>query len=347
MINAILKIKSSIKDLLNFQITNLVHLYEHYRLKKIGDSGYNCLKHIERSSLSPKEKENIKEKWSKIIPNPEIGYDQFEIYKSLRQFDVEFIPNAYFHRFIGEYLFNHHYGKIYSDKNMMWNFLHGLPQIPTVVRNISSDYFDSDGNPLDKNEAIKIISDFGEDMIIKPAKESCGGNNVELIKKGCKKNEVDEYLNKFSKDFIIQSKATQSESTKILNPSSLNTIRVNSLFLNNRFSVTSMGIRIGEENSLVDNASSNGIMAGIDENGFLKPIAFDLHGNKYETVRGIKLCEIRIANINKVKELAIEAHKRMPQSKMIAWDIFLDHNDNPHILEANVGYMEFYPGTWP
>lgn len=325
-------------------ISPFVSAIETRRMLKFGNKGYKCLENIQRSPLTPEEKKQIQEKWGKCIPNPQIGYDQFEVYKYLHGFDVNFVPNAFYHPYIAKYLFYFPAGRVLSDKNMLWSFLYGIPQAETVIRKYDNTFFNADGSIIAIKKGVGIIKSCQSEMIIKPTIDSCGGKSIRLLNPQFSEAEIYDILDDYPSDFIIQQRVKQSPILSCLNNTSLNTIRINTLFLNGSITVTSMGLRIGKQGAIVDNASSDGVMAGICTDGNLKPNAFDLHGNKVDEVNKIKLSSIKIPNIDKVIELCIRSHRRMLQSRMIAWDIALREDNSPLVLEANVGYTYFYPG---
>lgn len=309
-----------------------------------GNTGYSGFSEITRSPLTDKEKNAIIEQWGGCIPEPKNGFDQHEIYKQLHGFDVNFVPNAYFHPIIAKYLFDDESGRVLSNKNMLWSFLYGIPQPKTIIRNSSGTYFNGQGDIIEYDSALKKVGGFNKNMIIKPTVDSCGGKNVRVVPAEIDSKSLSELLRVYNSDYIIQEKIQQSEEVSKLNTSSLNTIRVNTLYLNNLISVTCMGIRVGKTGSIVDNASSDGVMIGINDDGSLKRYAYDLHGNKYDSFNGVDFSKLIIPNIDKIKALCVECHKRMTQSRMIAWDIALDFNNTPMVVEANVGYRYFYPG---
>lgn len=335
-----MSLRKQIKD----SLISIISYFERRRDLKIGNRGYKSFSKIERAPLSDLERQIISEKWGKCIPNPKIGYDQFALYKYLHGFDVDFVPNSYFHPYIGKYLLDNQAGKILSNKNMLWSFLHGLPQVGVMIRKFEGRYYDDNFDEISTEKAVKILKEYAGDKIIKQATDSFGGASIKLIKSDLSDEELQEMLSNFSNDFVVQGKVNQSEELSILNPTSLNTLRVNTLFLNGKFSVTTMGLRIGGRGSVVDNASSGGVMAGVNDDGSLKKFAYDLYGHKTDIVNGVQLAPFKVPNVKGVKELCVAAHKRMLQSKMIAWDIAIDVENKPLILEANVGYTGFYPG---
>lgn len=127
-----------------------------------------------------------------------------------------------------------------------------------------------------------------------------------------------------------------------MNSSSVNTIRVLSLLSENGVKIYSSIIRMGVNGSKVDNASSGGITCGINDDGRLKKIAFSSDGKKYDfhPTSKVKFNEIVIPNYHKILEMVQKIAPTIPHFRLVSWDIALDENDEPLLIEANLRYGE-------
>ena len=108
------------------------------------------------------------------------------------------------------------------------------------------------------------------------------------------------------------------------------------LLWNNSVRVLSSVLRMGINGSKVDNASAGGITCGIKADAYLKAIAFDKYGNKYEMhPQGTVFSDIQIPVFEKVKNIAMGLQMRFPYTAMISWDFAIGVNGEPILIEAN------------
>ena len=173
-----------------------------------------------------------------------------------------------------------------------------------------------------------------KELIIKPSIDSQGGLNVKVLKVGTQINEI---LKEYKNNYIIQKMIEQSEELAKIHNKSINTIRIISLLHNNEVIILSSVLRMGRENSRVDNFSSGGIACGIDENGRLKKYAYDKHFNKVEEHHpGFKFEGYEIKGYDKIKDIIKEQHKRFGHFKLISWDFTIGKDYEPIFIEFNL-----------
>ncbi len=192
---------------------------------------------------------------------------------------------------------------------------------------------------VSKEQAYSYISQ--QDCCVKKAAMSVGGKGIYKITKGTPVDEVAKRLDLLGSEIIVQEIVKQSDVMNKLNPHSVNTVRVLS-FLNKDGSVTvySSIVRMGVDDSFVDNASSGGITCGIDADGRLKSVAYANSGTRYDNhpTTGLKFDEIVIPNFDKVLSTVKRLHKDFPHFRLLSWDFAIDKNDEPLIIEINLCY---------
>ena len=65
--------------------------------------------------------------------------------------------------------------------------------------------------------------------------------------------------------------------------------------------------------------------------------AYDSNGNRYEKhPDGVEFSKCNLPFMDKVKELVKMAAQRFPHFRCIGWDIAIDENGEPLIIEANL-----------
>ena len=96
-------------------------------------------------------------------------------------------------------------------------------------------------------------------------------------------------------------------------------------------------LRIGKTGSKVDNASSGGVIVGVDDNGKLAQCVYDKYGNASTIYNGIDFSneEFTIPNFEMVKAFAIKICKRLPHMRLFALDIVLNESNTPKLIEVN------------
>lgn len=298
----------------------------------------NYSKHIDLQELTSSEISEITNKWKGVSHKLSTGYLGHRIYKTLHGFDPNYVPSCYFYPFIMRTLNDSDAVTAFSHKGMIPTYLSQLPQPQIVVNSIRGCLFDGAFKLISKKKAIDIIKGINTSLIIKPSTDTSSGKNVKIINENIDHSEIESIINSYNDNFVIQEIVKQSISTKRFNPTSLQTLRINTLLLNNHLSIERTIMRVGGANSIVDNLDAGGFMVDIDPNGQISKYGYSLDGIKHESSNGYTLESYSIPNFDKVVKLAQEAHLRFPQCKLIGWDIALDENDNPLILEANLKY---------
>ena len=201
---------------------------------------------------------------------------------------------------------------------------------------------------IDYNYAMEKIKNIGE-VIIKPSVDSNSGRNVNLlnIKNGMDLNSnisMEEILKKYKENYIIQEKIHPNKQFSKLNPSSVNTIRINTYICEGKVYCAPLAMRIGRMGSIVDNAHAGGITIGIKNDGTLKKYAFLENGQKFDKHpdTNVKFEGYKIPKIPEMIELAKKYHYKIPHMGIIAWDLTLDEEEKIVIIEANISC----PSIW-
>ena len=140
-------------------------------------------------------------------------------------------------------------------------------------------------------------------------------------------------------DLIFQEKIIQCEEMNLLNPESINTIRIVTENLSGSPQVFSSVLRVGNKNTgNVDNWATGGIAIGIKADGTLKQYGFmkPINGLKVDCHpdTGVVFSEFKVPYYVEACELACKAHKAFYNVATIGWDIAIS-NVGPIIIEGN------------
>ena len=206
---------------------------------------------------------------------------------------------------------------------------------------INNIWTDVNARLLTREEMNSIINNTGE-LVIKQAVSSEGGKNVFFVSGRDKLNQFWNACETIKKDIVIQGAIKQHESINAVNATSVNTIRVLSLLTQEQVKICSVILRMGIEGKRVDNISQGGIACGVDSCGRLKKVAYNYKGevfNEHPTSK-IKFDSVTIPNFDRVCNLVKMTHPSIPDYRLVSWDIAVDQNGEPLLLEANLCYGE-------
>ena len=231
--------------------------------------------------------------------------------------------------------------KSFSEKLLFPLLFPDIKQPQTIIGYYNGQYVTDKYQPISQKQAIDTILNYNKPIIVKQSVDSLGGKGVELFDK-FDENSLKLIFESRKKNFIVQEVIEQSADMAKLNKSSLNTLRILTLLLNGRCTVTARMLRHGCPGASIDNISSGGYGVGIADNGTLTYAASDTQFLKNDThYSGAKYSSFTIPNFSLVCQTAIRMHHYTPQCHFIAWDFALDTNNQPVLIEANF----FHPGV--
>lgn len=283
--------------------------------------------------------------WGKYsFAYPNIDYKSFQTFKNrCGRFDVRHCPGS-----IRTSIFANHF----VDKKFMWPFQHKamLPFLFPDVHQPKAVALCMGGICYDGNyQAITLqklsdicrahVQDEG-DLIFKLV-HSHGGKSITVLSQ----DNVMEFTENLGRGqaFVIQKVVDQSSFMERFNASSVNTIRITTLLFRGKVHPLAALIRIGCAGSRVDNWCSGGSLLGIDiDSG--KCCNWAMANDRTcltELPSGVDLTkeELIVPNFDEAKEAVCRCHYRIPYIKMISWDIALDRENRPILIENNFGGM--------
>jgi len=256
------------------------------------------------------------------------------------KFMKEYIPHDIFSSHIAPSLNQKTQWPALLDKNLSYSLFKDFQQPKRIISNINGFYL-HDEEIVSELEAVEVCSKCNSRLIVKPSIESGGGFMVNILPiQDIDKGEiVEDILNMFKsykKDFVVQEFVEQSPAMARLNESSLNTLRIMSYLNNDGVHIISSVVRIGNAGKTTDNFKSGGVACGVKNTGHLKEIGFIQDGTTLtKTASGAVLKEVVIPNYNAVLKMVELLHKRVPYFRIISWDIGVDKNNDPILIEYN------------
>lgn len=243
------------------------------------------------------------------------------------------------------------YRGFFEDKNSFDRIFQAGICPETILRRMNGKWYDKDYRPLETPTFQDIVSLLNSypDFIIKPTIDSSSGKGIDIFTK-----ENNEFVSKSDRkpfsleligekwrnsDLIIQKVLRQSEYLSRFNETSVNTLRIamyNSPVDNRPHLLWSI-IRIGGKGSFVDNAHSGGVFVGIDKDGKLNDYASDTYGAIIREHNGISFSENhQIPNFHDIIQFVKELTPRLYPNRLIAFDIMIDDQNKPRLIEYNI-----------
>ena len=139
-------------------------------------------------------------------------------------------------------------------------------------------------------------------------------------------------------DCIAEGILQNDERLAAFNPSSLNTVRVVTLYNGEHFEVFGAVVRFGRAGSAVDNVSAGGLYAALDPStGEIITDGMDMTGKRWprHPDSGKDFRGFRIPRWDKVLDTVKDAVKVLPDIRIAGWDIALLHDGSVALVEGN------------
>jgi hypothetical protein len=186
-------------------------------------------------------------------------------------------------------------------------------------------------------------------LFLKKIYSSSSGKHVYLIPADHSKIEslkLDEIFKQItSSEFVIQKRIKQHPELERLNPSSLNTLRIDTFVDRDKnIDIISGFLKMSTNGLPVDNNTSGGCGVGIDmntgklrRNGYSKIRISGVEILTEHTVTGIKFEGFKVPMFEEAKKLVVKAAVLMPGLRLVGWDVGIGEN-GPVLVEGNSDY---------
>ena len=349
-IRCVLKVISLIKKPLSF-IERKILLYQKKQFWARKDK--ERVKNVEMPELSKDTKKRICDFWIKYSHSP-IDYTYFRtvvLFLGKEPKDLHlYLPRYIWYTYMYDIVNPPSVSKVFSDKLLFPLLFPSVKQPRIIIGYYNGSYITDNFSPLTEDQAIARVLDYGKPIIIKQSVETMGGKGIEFLDQYDSEVLLKDF-NSRNKNFLVQEIIEQSDDIAFYNPSSLNTIRIETLLLNGKCSVVFRMLRHGIEGMRLDNLSSGGLGVGIKEDGTLSFAVSDQICEKSDThYSGKKYYECRVPNFSTICDTACKLHYIVSQSGFVGWDFALDKNNDPVLIEANFirpGTMDQYLNEKP
>jgi len=145
--------------------------------------------------------------------------------------------------------------------------------------------------------------------------------------------------------FLFQETVKQHSELNLLNPSCLNTLRIDTFIdKDGNIDIISAYLRMSINNKHVDNISSGGCQVGINlQSGKLKQLGYSSFSNvgtrvfNKHPVTGCVFEDFEIQYFTEAKELILKVAGYMPGLRLVGWDVAISES-GPVLIESNSDY---------
>lgn len=270
----------------------------------------------------------------------------------------DFVPNKMSGKI--SVLINDHKVKDVLDNKLFFNFFYGQFHInvPKIIMYNNRNIFIVENRAIEvrnNNDFAVLLDDVFKknpslvSLMIKKTSASSSGKKIYRLHKDQVKTDTqivkDIYQEVIHSGFLFQETIKQHPALDKMNPSCLNTIRIDT-FINpdGKIDIASAYLRMSISNSHIDNISSGGCQVGVVlETGRLKKIGYALiQAVGVETLTEHPVTktvfeDFSIPFFPEVMELVVKTARLMPGLRLIGWDVAVGES-GPVLIEGNSDY---------
>ncbi len=217
---------------------------------------------------------------------------------------------------------------LFRDKNYFDIFLKHFKMPETVLRNVDGEFLTADYKLC--KDPMSVLNEYDE-LVFKGSMFSGQGRGVNRVKK----DDYKKMMQQYKEDYIVQKIINQAPSLSKWNESSVNGVRILTLFWKGEIQILSNSFKVGVPGAFC-NHTGNSKLVGINDDGTLMNRVLD-HRTLDETpdVWGIEAAGQVIEKYDEMKRLAILEHERYPHHRILGWDLTVDENGEVICLEFN------------
>lgn len=268
----------------------------------------------------------VSTKWHKLYLN------------TSNRFDCRYIPLDLLFSKILPALNNPILSPAYADKGQYERLFPMIKHPYTVFKRINGDYYLND-TIVDKGTIVSSFPNKGT-YILKPILNTSRGDGVVAINAEDfrDQDEIVKFLDEQGVNYILQEKIQSHPDISVLNPSSLNTVRVITYRHGINVVILSVTLKIGKTGEIVDNGHHGGFFCSVNENGELGHYLYHLvpFTKSDKTESGVVIRNRKIPHFDRMTQVVCECARRLPYTKYVGWDLAIDISGEPVLIEINV-----------
>ena len=282
--------------------------------------------------LNSEDEEAIHHFWGKYGYDVSTDWHRF-YYAKTGQKRPDFIPDDTFYIDVKGCMNDLGFAGAWSDKAYLDLFIRGVKTPYNLLRNTGGRYADHDFHLVSFHEA-QLILNQNRSFVVKPSIYTDTGKGVKLFHSPVDLRAIED---EYKQDFVIQLPLNQSPELAQLNASSVNTIRFNTVLFDTDAHVMSAFIKVGQAGNFADNSGHDRYFIGIHEDGTFADYAIDHELKRYDSIpSGFAFAGQSVPSYDKACAAVIKAHQCVPRFGFAFWDVCIDSDGEPVIVEMNL-----------
>lgn len=257
-----------------------------------------------------------------------------------------FIPSDIFFVTIEPTLNDMGHALVLTDKNVVYDFPIAAYLPEPVLHVVDGDLYLPGFARISDSRLDSILGNSRAEFIIKPSIMHGGGINLRASDGASAASFLKDIVNdrhaRQDANWVVQRPLEQCPETGRFNLSSVNTFRVLTLRTDTEIVHLSTVFRTGRKGMRTDNHGAGGIACGI-EGGRLRGRGmdnkfhfYDAHPDSGTAFNG------ELPNWDGAVSLCQKLHRLFPWFDLISWDVAIDTEHEPRIIEFNVANQELY-----
>lgn len=285
------------------------------------------------AQLTEQQKQEIVSYWAQFGISVGTSWHRLFYFKTGNP-DPRFVPRTVFNYTVKPKMNDERFVRGWGDKAYLDYFLRDVKTPQCIVRNVSGRLLNESFELISRQEAIEILGRY-ERFVVKPAVDTDTGKGVKLMTKPF---DFEALFREYKANYVCQIPIQQHEGMMLLNQTSVNTIRMNTVLLGKEAHVMSCFVKVGEAGKFADNNGSQRFFIGIDpQNGTMRDYAIDHSIQKYSSIpSGYAFAGEKIPCFDKVCEAVCRAHRSLPHFGFAFWDVAVDAEGDAVIIEVNL-----------
>lgn len=290
--------------------------------------------------LTTQQKADITNFWNRYFRNKPFLFDlnQYSLYNNynLAGENLKFyVPDDFYMGFVDTFFSDYASSIVFDNKNLYDLYFAGVKMPKTIVRKQNGLYLDAAYRPVTKEKACELCIG-ASTVIFKDSIDSDSGVGCRFWNHTESVASLEEIMDA-SNNYIVQEIVKQHADIAAFNHCAVNTIRIITLFFNGKPIVLSSMLRMSTNSAKVDNFHAGGIACGINSDGTLKDVAYDVLAHQYAVhPMGKMFAGFRVPSYDKCVAMVSDLSLRFVNiSQLISWDIAIDEDGEPVLIEAN------------
>jgi len=297
----------------------------------------------EKKELTQEQKKQIDAFWKPYTKH--ICYKWHEFFYSITGvFDPKYVPEDLMLTDIEGYLNDWQSAHGVDNKNNYELYFSEIKHPKVAFRRMRGLLHHGDYSLCDINQAVESAQKF-DHLIIKRTIEIGNGSSIEFWEKKDGPERLREIILANDADIIAQEFVQQHPAMSAFNPTSVNSVRVVTLVLDNEVNFLCAYMRVGQSGVKIDNVCAGGMCSAVSKDGYLCGYGYDKRARKvYESPTGKRFEGFKIPGWENVLKACYSMHEKMGNFRIISWDIAIDPEEQPVFIEMNLKYgaMEYH-----